>query len=51
MEDECFQKQTAKIKARVINTHTEACKELDLLANEKKRVVVNSNGHERREAL
>jgi hypothetical protein len=35
MEDECFQKQTAEIKAMIINTHTEASKELDLLANEK----------------
>jgi hypothetical protein len=35
MKDECFHKQTVEIKAMIINTHTEASKELNLLANQK----------------
>ena len=42
MEKECFQKQTVQIKAMIINTHTQASKELDLLAKEKKSFLNNA---------
>jgi len=42
MEKECFQKQTVQIKAMIINTHTQASKELDLLAKEKQSSLNNA---------
>lgn len=35
MEDECFEREAIRNKAMIVNTHKEACNELDLLARQK----------------
>lgn len=35
MEEECFKKETPKVKAMIINTHKKASEELDILARQK----------------